>query len=185
MYLAPYIHEHFTIHKWLRETAYILTHNLNNLEHIANNCMNVMTHTDVTIAHHWARCAAFRCVVVHAFIHRTCGSSFALCVIPCHPCMRTCVWLLECSLFTRLSTSSSSPSSTSSWCLPWCLREFHGRSPVQVQVREYGQPGLCHTRHTDSDISPVPVSNSVDNKSGQPDETQATKNQNQIKRKPR
>ena len=35
MYPAPDIHEHFTIHKWLRQTAYIFTHNLNNLEHIA------------------------------------------------------------------------------------------------------------------------------------------------------
>ena len=52
MYPAPDIHEHFTIHKWLRQTAYIFTHNLNNLEHIANNCMSAMTHTDVTTAHH-------------------------------------------------------------------------------------------------------------------------------------
>ena len=52
MYPAPDIHEHFTIHKWLRQTAYILTHNLNKLEHIANNCMSAMTHTDVTTAHH-------------------------------------------------------------------------------------------------------------------------------------
>ena len=52
MYPAPHIHEHFTIHKWLRQTAYIFTHNLNNLEHIANNCMSAMTHTDVTTAHH-------------------------------------------------------------------------------------------------------------------------------------
>ena len=52
MYLAPHIHEHFTIHKWLRQTAYIFTHNLNNLEHIAHNCMSAMTHTDVTTAHH-------------------------------------------------------------------------------------------------------------------------------------
>ena len=29
MYPAPHIHEHFTIHKWSRQTAYILTHNLN------------------------------------------------------------------------------------------------------------------------------------------------------------
>ena len=43
MYPAPDIHEHFTIHKWLRQT---------NLEHIANNCMSAMTHTDVTTAHH-------------------------------------------------------------------------------------------------------------------------------------
>ena len=52
MSLAPDIHEHFTIHKWLRQTAYIFTHNFNNLEHIANNCMSAMTHTDVTTAHH-------------------------------------------------------------------------------------------------------------------------------------
>ena len=50
MYPAPDIHEHFTIHKWLRQTAYIFTHNFNNLEHIANNCMSAMTHTDVTTA---------------------------------------------------------------------------------------------------------------------------------------
>ena len=31
------------------------------------------------------------------------AQGLALCVIPYHPCMRTCVWLLECSLFTRLS----------------------------------------------------------------------------------
>ena len=47
MYLAPDIHEHFTIYKWLRQTAYIFTHNFNNLEHIANNCMNTTKHTDV------------------------------------------------------------------------------------------------------------------------------------------
>ena len=52
MYPAPYIHEHFTIHKWIRQTAYIFTDTLNNLEHIANNCMSAMTHTDVTTAHH-------------------------------------------------------------------------------------------------------------------------------------
>ena len=50
MYLAPHIHEHFTIHKWLRQTAYILTHNLNMLEHIANNGMNTTMHTDANIA---------------------------------------------------------------------------------------------------------------------------------------
>ena len=47
MYPAPDIHEHFTIHKWLRQTAYILTHNMNNLEHIANNCTDTTKHTDV------------------------------------------------------------------------------------------------------------------------------------------
>ena len=37
----------FTIHKWLRQTAYILTHNMNNLEHIANNGTDTTKHTDV------------------------------------------------------------------------------------------------------------------------------------------
>ena len=37
----------FTIHKWQRQTAYIFTHNLNNLEHIANNGMNTTKHTNV------------------------------------------------------------------------------------------------------------------------------------------
>ena len=50
IYPAPGIHEHFTIHKWLRQTAYILTHNLNMLEHIANNGMNTTMHTDANIA---------------------------------------------------------------------------------------------------------------------------------------
>ena len=47
MYPAPDIHEHFTIHKWLRQTAYIFTHNFNNLEHIANNGTDTTMHTDV------------------------------------------------------------------------------------------------------------------------------------------
>ena len=47
MYPAPDIHEHFTVHKWLRQTAYILTHNMNNLEHIANNGTDTTKHTDV------------------------------------------------------------------------------------------------------------------------------------------
>ena len=50
MYPAPHIHEHFTRHKWLRQTAYIFTHNLNMLEHIANNGMNTTMHTDANIA---------------------------------------------------------------------------------------------------------------------------------------
>ena len=47
MYPAPHIHEHFTIHKWLRQTAYIFTQNLNNPEHIANNGTDTTKHTDV------------------------------------------------------------------------------------------------------------------------------------------
>ena len=60
------------------------------------------------------------------------------------------------------SSSSSSPSPTV--------------SEIQVREREDAP---------NSDISPVQVSNSVGDGSGQPDETQANKIQNQIKRKPR
>ena len=38
---------------------------------------------------------------------------------------------------------------------------------------------------TNSDISPVPVSNSVDDRSGKPDETQANKTPKPIKKRPR
>ena len=47
MYTAPSYSRTFTIHKWLRQTAYILTHNMNNLEHIANNGTDTTKHTDV------------------------------------------------------------------------------------------------------------------------------------------
>ena len=65
------------------------------------------------------------------------------------------------------SHSSSSSSSSSS-------------SPTEgeIQVREREDA-------TNSDISPVPMSNLVDDGSGQPDKTQANKIQKQMKRKPR
>ena len=62
------------------------------------------------------------------------------------------------------SSSSSSPSSP---------------TVDEIQIREREDA-------TNSDTSPVPVSNSVDDRSGQPDdETQANKIQKQLKRKPR
>ena len=45
----------FTIHKWLRQTSYILTHNMNKLEHIANNGTDTTKHTDVYNAQFWSR----------------------------------------------------------------------------------------------------------------------------------
>ena len=47
---APDIHEHFTIYNRLRNTAYIFTLNLNNLERTVTNCMSGTTHTDVNTA---------------------------------------------------------------------------------------------------------------------------------------
>ena len=66
----------------------------------------------------------------------------------------------------RESHSSSSSSSSSS-------------SPTvgEILVRERDAP--------DSEISPVPVSELVDDRSGKPEEIQANKNQKKTKRKPR
>ena len=44
------IHEHFTIYNRLRNTAYIFTHNFDNLERTVTNCMNITMHTDVNTA---------------------------------------------------------------------------------------------------------------------------------------
>ena len=62
-----------------------------------------------------------------------------------------------------LSSSSSSPSSP---------------TVGEIQVREREDA-------PNNDISPVPVSILVDDRSGKPDETQAKKTLNQIKREPR
>ena len=62
--------------------------------------------------------------------------------------------------------SSSSSSSSSSPTV----------SEIQTRERE---------DQTESDISPVPVSTTVDERSGRPDDNQANKSQNQIKRNPR
>ena len=79
-------------------------------------CMSARTHTDVNNCAPLSTIARrFRCVVVHAFIHRTCGSSLRpVCHSMSSMHAHLCLELLECSLFTRLSTSSSSPSSSSS-----------------------------------------------------------------------
>ena len=47
---APHIHEQMTTSNYGYDIAYNFTHNLNNLEHIANNCMNTTMHTDANIA---------------------------------------------------------------------------------------------------------------------------------------
>ena len=40
---------------------------------------------------------------------------------------------------------------------PGAWREFHGRSLVQLQLREHGQPGLCHTRHNKISFETIQV----------------------------
>ena len=46
---------------------------------------------------------ARRPVDAHEFIHRTCGSRLPRVCHPCHPCMRTCGWCLELSVFFLVS----------------------------------------------------------------------------------
>ena len=84
-----------------------------------------------------------------------------------------------------LSSSSSASSSTSRTSMK---QESHSSSSSSSSPSSPTVGEMSVREREDalnSDISPVPVSNSVDDRSGQPDETQANKNQKQIKRKPR
>ena len=81
-----------------------------------------------------------------------------------------------------LSSSSSGSSSTSK--TPSRERS-HSSSSSSTSS---SSPTVSEIQREDGiniDASPVPVSTSVDDRSGQPDETQAKKIPNQIKRKPR
>ena len=80
-----------------------------------------------------------------------------------------------------LSSSSSGSSSTFRTPMKQESHSSSSSSPTvgEIQVRDREDA-------TNSDISPVPVSNSVDDGSGQPEETQANEiPKNKIKRKPR
>ena len=72
-----------------------------------------------------------------------------------------------------LSSSSSGSSSTSKTPSRQESRSSSSPSPSSPAVGEI--PVREREDATNSDISPVPVSNSVDDRSGQPDETQANK----------
>ena len=114
MFLAPGIHEHFTMHKWLRQTAYIFMHKFNNIEHIANNCMSAMTHTDVTTAHteHDARRLD---VLSDMRSYFTLAQVSSVCLRSIHGHRHAHLFLSVLLLVSlSLSTSSSSPTSTSS-----------------------------------------------------------------------
>ena len=84
-----------------------------------------------------------------------------------------------------LSSSSSGSSSTSrtpsrqeNHCSPSSSSSSSSPTVSEVQTRE-------REDQTESDISPVPVSTTVDERSGRPDDNQAKKSQKQIKRNPR
>ena len=65
------------------------------------NDKNTIAHTDAHNTQFWGTLRAVRwCTVVS---HRTCGSRLPRVCHPCHPCMRTCGWCLELSVFFLVS----------------------------------------------------------------------------------
>ena len=76
------------------------------------------------------------------------------------------------------SSNSRTPSRQESHCKSSCSASSSSPTVSEIQIRER-EDGI------NSDTSPVQVSTSVDDRSWQPDETQANKIQKPIKRKPR
>ena len=76
------------------------------------------------------------------------------------------------------SSTSKTPSKQESYSSSSSSSSSSSPTVGEIQIREREDA-------TNKDISPVPVSNLVDDGSGQPDEIQANKNPKQIKRKPR
>ena len=104
-------------------------------------------HTDANIAQFWARRAP-SVDALHKCVHTSHLAQVSSVCLHFHPWSSACALVLECSLLPRVSLP----------CSPVLLpplpelhhgvwRELHGRSPLQLQLREHGQLGLCHTRH--------------------------------------
>ena len=129
---APEIHEHFMIHKGygtLCTTSSTLSSTLRPLWLIA---VNTMTHTDVTTAHHWARCAP---CVDESFTpsHWLKASSVSCHLIPSMHVQRGCFERLlppVSLLLLQVPLPPLPDSCHGAW------REFHGRSLVQLRLRE-------------------------------------------------
>ena len=134
----------FTIHKYGYGTAYTFTHNMNMFEHIAINGTNTTMHTDMYNAQFWARRAP---PVDAQCSHRTLGSRSRFVCHPCHPCMRTCVWSLECPLpcvpVFLLPLPVPLPSST--WCPPQRPMRCPCRTPCATPA--WGAWSLPTTSH--------------------------------------
>ena len=153
MYPALHIHEHLRYtngYGKLRTSSRTTWTTWSTLRTIARTPQSTLTCTMRSSEH-----AAHR-LLMHMCSHiALVAQGLALCVIPYHPCMRTCVLSLEWFLLTRLSSSSSSSSSSSTWCpsrrlMRW---DLHGRSPVRLQLGEHGHSGLCHTPHTNRNFA--------------------------------
>ena len=108
MYPAPHIHEHLRYtngYGKLRTSSRTTGTTWSTLRKMARTPQSTLTCTMRSSEH-----AAHR-LLMHMCSHiALVAQGLALCVIPYHPCMRTCVLFLEWSLLTRLSTSSSSSS---------------------------------------------------------------------------
>ena len=72
------------------------------------------------------------------------------------------LWFQACQV--RLQGSSSTPSRQESHCSPYSSSSSSSPAVSEIQTRERGD-------RIESDISPMHVSTSVDDRSGQPDET--------------
>ena len=107
MYPAPHIHEHLATANCVHLHAQHEQPGAH-LRTMARTPQSTLTCTMRSSEH-----AAHR-LLMHMCSHiALVAQGLALCVIPYHPCMRTCVLSLEWSLLTRPSTSSSSSSSSS------------------------------------------------------------------------
>ena len=117
----------------LRNIVHNLKHTFTYIETTVTNCVNTMTHTDVTTAHHWARCAPFvdessnLFTPSHWLKASQCLSISSMVIV-----MRTCSWVLFSS--SCPFTSCPSSSSTSSWFLPWCLTRIPWKIPCATPL---------------------------------------------------
>ena len=86
----------------LRNTAHIFTHNIDNPEHIATNCMNTTMHTDANTAQFLSTPrTVFRCIASCVHCHMWLKSRLR--PRHFHPWLSTCALVLECSPLPCLS----------------------------------------------------------------------------------
>ena len=117
--------------------------------HLHAQLQQPWAHSEQLHEHHkfWARCAP-SVDARHLCVHTSHVAQVSSVCLHFHPWSSTCALVLECLLpcVSLLRPQVLLPPLPESCHGAW--REFHGRSPVQLQLREHGQPGLCHTRHT-------------------------------------
>ena len=150
MYPAPHIHEHLRYtngYGKLRTSSRTTWTTWSTLRTVARTPQSTLTCAMRSSEH-----AAHR-LLMHMCSHiALLAQGLALCVIPYHPCMRTCVLSLEWSFLTRLSTSSSNSSSSFTWCPSLRLM----RSPLKIPCATpaWGAWSLWTMSHPSQVMSP-------------------------------